>query len=64
MPEEVSFQSKPALALELIKQARQDGVAAAPILGDCVYGDSPEFREGLRQLGMEFFLQSAAGTQS
>jgi len=57
VPEEVGFQSKPELGLELIKQAQKDGVAAAPVLGDCVYGDSPEFREGLRQLGMEFFLQ-------
>lgn len=57
VPEEIWFQSKPELGLELIQQARKDGVAAAPVLGDCVYGDSPEFREGLRQLGMEFFLQ-------
>ena len=56
VPAEVSFQTKPELTLDLVRQAQADGVPAAPLLGDAVYGDSPEFREGIRQLGMEFFL--------
>src|SRR3989304_2116913 len=57
VPSGVPFRTKPELGLELIRQALGDGVPPAPVLGDCVYGDSAEFREGLRQLGMEFFLQ-------
>jgi SRSO17 transposase len=57
VPAEVEFRTKPQLGLELIRQAQADGVPPAPVLGDCVYGDSPEFRQGLRELGMEFFLQ-------
>lgn len=57
VPEEIGFRSKPELGLELIRQACEDGVPHAPVLGDCIYGDSPEFREGVRQLGLEFFLQ-------
>jgi len=57
VPEEIGFRSKPELGLELLRQACEDGVPPAPVLGDCVYGDSPEFREGVRQLGLEFFLQ-------
>jgi SRSO17 transposase len=57
VPGEVEFRTKPELGLELIRQAGADGVPAAPVLGDGVYGDSPEFRQGLRELGMEFFLQ-------
>lgn len=57
VPAEVEFRTKPELGLELIRQAQADGVPPAPVLGDCVYGDSPEFRQGLRELGMEFFLQ-------
>lgn len=57
VPAEVKFRSKPQLGLELIRQAQGDGAPLAPVLGDCVYGDSPEFRQGLRELGMEFFLQ-------
>ncbi len=57
VPPEVEFRTKPELGLELIRQAGADGVPPAPVLGDCVYGDSPEFRQGLRELEMEFFLQ-------
>jgi len=60
VPPAVPFRTKPELGLELIRQALADGVPPAPVLGDCVYGDSAEFREGLRQLGMEFFLQVSA----
>ena len=57
MPEEVAFATKPALALEIIRQARRDGVPPAPVLGDSIYGNNAEFRAGVRQLEMEFFLQ-------
>jgi SRSO17 transposase len=57
VPAAVQFQTKPELALDLLRQAQSDGVPPAPILGDSVYGDSPDFREGVRQLGMEFMLQ-------
>lgn len=57
VPEEVVFRTKSELALALIAQAQADGVNPAPMLGDSAYGDSSDFRQGLRQLGMEFFLQ-------
>jgi SRSO17 transposase len=57
VPAEVKFQTKSELALALIAQAHADGVCPAPVLGDAAYGDSGDFREGLRQLGLEFFLQ-------
>jgi len=60
VPEAVKFQTKPQLGLELMRQAQADGVPPAPVLGDCVYGDSPEFRAEVRELGMEFFLQVSA----
>ncbi len=57
VPPEVTFRTKPQLALELIQQALADGVQAAPLLGDAVYGDNAGFRSGLRSRGLEFFLQ-------
>lgn len=57
VPSEVVFQTKPELALALIREALSDGVVPAPVLGDSVYGDSSEFRSALRRLGLEFFLQ-------
>lgn len=57
VPAEIVFRTKSELALKLIEQAHADGVSAAPVLGDSAYGDSAEFRQGVRGLGMEFFLQ-------
>ena len=57
VPEEVVFATKPELALQLIQAALADGVAPAPVLGDGAYGINGAFRDGLRALKMEFFLQ-------
>lgn len=57
VPAEIEFRTKPELALALIQQTHAAGVCPAPVLGDSAYGDSADFREGVRQLGMEFFLQ-------
>jgi len=56
VPADVVFQTKPIIALELIKQVVADGVSPAPVLGDEVYGNASELRWGLRQLGLEYFL--------
>jgi SRSO17 transposase len=57
VPEEVEFATKPQLAVKLIKEALADGVVPAPVLGDNAYGINGEFRDELRRLGLEFFLQ-------
>ena len=51
VPQEIDFQTKPRLALDIVRQAHQEGVALAPVLGDSVYGDNAEFRQGLREPG-------------
>ena len=61
VPESVHFATKPQIALELIGVALADGVPPAPVLGDFVYGSNGPFRDGLRALGMEFFLQIDQG---
>lgn len=60
VPPGVSFQTKPAIALELVKQILADGVSPAPVLGDEVYGAASELRWGLRQLGLEYFLNTGS----
>ncbi len=57
IPAEVEFATKPALALEMLRQAQDDGVPPAPVLGDSAYGNNAEFRAGVRALDLEFFLQ-------
>jgi SRSO17 transposase len=61
VPEEVEFATKPMLAIEIIREAMRDGVAAAPVLGDAVYGGNSAFRAALRDLQLEFFLQVDPG---
>ncbi|MGH9907225.1 MAG: IS701 family transposase, partial [Pyrinomonadaceae bacterium] len=61
VPDEVGFVTKPMLAIEIIKEALSDGVPALPILGDAVYGGNGEFRNALRELHLEFFLQVDGG---
>jgi SRSO17 transposase len=57
VPDQVEFATKPQIAVDLIKEAMADGVVRAPVLGDNAYGINGEFRDQLRALGLEFFLQ-------
>src|SRR6266403_569274 len=57
VPPEIMFATKSQIALQLIEQALADQVAPAPVLGDAAYGDSFAFRQRLRELNLEFFLQ-------
>lgn len=51
VPDEISFQTKPQIALGQIRQAVEQGVPAAPVLADCAYGNDTQFREGVTELG-------------
>jgi SRSO17 transposase len=58
VPGSVSFQTKPEIAGDLIAEALADGLTAAPILGDSVYGNAPELRKKLRESKLEYFLNA------
>jgi SRSO17 transposase len=60
VPKELGYATKAQIALQLIDQALVDEVQQAPVLGDSIYGDSWHFRQGLRERGLEFFLQVSA----
>jgi SRSO17 transposase len=54
IPQEVSFQTKPEIALAQIEAAVRGGVPAAPVIADCGYGNETEFRERVTALGLRY----------
>ena len=62
IPAEVEFKTKPELGVELVERAAGWQVPAAPVLGDCAYGDNTELRERLEGAGREYVLSVGAAT--
>ena len=57
VPEEITFKTKPELALDLIDEVKGWGLQVRPVLADSVYGDVFEFRQGLRSRGSDYVVQ-------
>lgn len=47
IPAEITFQTKPEIALDLIDQARAAGIPFTTVGADSSYGDNPNFLDGL-----------------
>jgi SRSO17 transposase len=62
IPAEVEFKTKSELGVGLIEQAAGWKVPAAPVLGDCAYGDNTELRGRLHDAGREYVLSVSPTT--
>jgi SRSO17 transposase len=56
VPEDVVFRTKPELALEMVRASHERGVPFRWVGGDSLYGDSPVFVQGVRELGKWYVL--------
>ncbi len=64
VPEGLTFQTKPALGLDLLQAAVQRGALAFQwVAADEEYGDVPAFRDGVASLGKWYFTEVACSTQ-
>jgi len=56
VPDEVAFEKKWQLALNLLDQALSWGLTKKPVVADAGYGESTEFRDGLVQRGLRYVV--------
>src|SRR3982750_2234770 len=56
VPEEIQFETKPAIALQQIRTAIEQGVPQAPVLADAGYGTDTQFREAIAELGLRYVV--------
>jgi SRSO17 transposase len=63
LPADLTFHTKPELALALLKTLMQRTVVPARWLAaDALYGDSPAFRDGVADLGLWYFTEIVCTT--
>jgi SRSO17 transposase len=56
IPEEIKFETKPAIALQQIRAAVEQDVPRAPVLADAAYGTDTQFREAISNLGLPYVV--------
>jgi SRSO17 transposase len=56
VPKDITFQTKPQIALDLLDQADTMGVPYACVVADADYGDNPNFLEGLENRNKRYVV--------
>ncbi|HXP11467.1 MAG TPA: IS701 family transposase [Acidobacteriaceae bacterium] len=56
VPAEITFETKPSIALQQIRSAVEQEVPRAPVLADAAYGTETRFRETLSELGLPYVV--------
>jgi len=60
VPDSIQFQTKPEIALDQIRRARERGIPQGVVLADAGYGTDTGFRAGLTKLDMAYVVESRA----
>jgi SRSO17 transposase len=56
VPEAITFQTKPSIALDQIRKAVADGLPPGVVLADAGYGADMKFQAGLLELGLDYVV--------
>lgn len=62
IPDDVQFKTKPELAVQMLKRAVDDELPRGVVLADSAYGDSSDFRNEVRWLGLDYAVGVHAPT--
>jgi SRSO17 transposase len=62
VPEAIGFETKTAIALGQLRQAREAGIPVGTVLGDAAYGDESDFRVGVAELELRYVLGLRSAT--
>jgi SRSO17 transposase len=62
VPEQVVFQTKPQLAIQMLEHAWARGVPMEWVAGDTIYGDDTRVRDRVAQAGKKYVLAVSANT--
>jgi SRSO17 transposase len=54
VPDDITFQTKPVIALDQIRRAIEDGVPKGIVLADAGYGNDTQFRTSLTAMGLDY----------
>ena len=57
IPPSIQFQTKPQLALRMLERAWAEGLAMQWVVGDSVYGNSPDLRNAIHHSGHYYVLE-------
>ena len=62
VPDDVTFQTKPQIALAQIRAAVEAGIPRATVLADAGYGVDTAFRDGITELGLAYVVGIQSST--
>ena len=62
VPEEISFQTKPEIALEQLRRAVEEKIPVGTVLADAAYGNGMAFRTALTELGLSYAVGIESST--
>lgn len=63
IPDDVEYRAKWRMALDIITHAREAGYPPGLVIADCAYGDVGDFRQGVRELGLDYALDVKVHTR-